>query len=270
MKKWGEFMLVVKVGGGRGTDLEPLLGDLKGYKDYILVHGGSQEANDLSEKLGKPPRMVTSPSGYTSRATDRETLSILSMAYAGKINVGIVERMQKLGINAVGLAGVDGRVLEGKRKDAITIFENGKRKVLRDDYTGKIEKVNVRLLKLLLDGGFVPVLTLPGISYESDAINFDADRAAAAVASAMGASAFVILSNVPGLLRDVTDPSSLIGSIDKNSIDQYMDFAEGRMKKKVLGAKEAVDGGVPLVVIAGANVEKPVTSALDGKGTVIK
>jgi len=262
-------MIVVKVGGGKGTNLEPALENLKDMKDYVLVHGGSGEANELSERLGKPPRMVTSPSGFTSRVTDRETLSILSMVYAGKLNVGIVERMQKLGINAVGLAGVDGRVLEGKRKDAITIIENGKRKVLRDDYTGRIERVNVGLLRLLLENGFVPVLTLPGISYESEAINFDADRAAAAVACAMNASALVILSNVPGLLKDVKDAGSLIRSIGKSEVDNAIEIAEGRMKKKVLGAKEALDGGVPRVIIASANVAKPVTSALDGNGTVI-
>jgi acetylglutamate/LysW-gamma-L-alpha-aminoadipate kinase len=262
-------MIVVKVGGGKGTNLEPVLEDLKNMKDYVLVHGGSDEANELSERLGKPPRMVTSPSGFTSRVTDRETLSILSMAYAGKLNVGIVERMQKLGINAVGLAGVDGRVLEGKRKDAITIVENGKRKVLRDDYTGRIEKVNVRLIRLLMENGFVPVLTLPGISYESDAINFDADRAAAAVACAMNASALVILSNVPGLLRNVKDSNSLIRSIEKSAVGNAIDIADGRMKKKILGAKEAVDGGVLKVVIASANVPTPITSALNGNGTVI-
>ena len=113
--------------------------------------------------------MVTSVSGYESRYTDRETLEIFEMVYCGKINKGIVEKMQKRGINAVGLSGVDGRIWEGIRKSAITIIEDGKRKVLRGDHTGRVERVNLDLIQLLLEHGYTPVLSPPAISYQGEA-----------------------------------------------------------------------------------------------------
>ncbi len=224
----------------------------------------------LSERLGKPPRFVTSISGVESRYTDRETLEIFEMAYVGKVNKTIVEMLQRLGVNAVGLSGIDGRLLEGPRKDAIKIVENGKRKVLRDDYTGKVEKVNTDLIRLLLGAGYTPVITPPAISYESESINVDGDRAAAVIASALKAEKLVILSNVPGLLRDVNDPGSLVESIRKDQIECYGGYAQGRMKKKVMGAGEAMDQGVKEVVIGDSRVSAPISSALAGKGTVIK
>ncbi len=260
---------VVKVGGGAGIDVDRVLRDLVDHRDYVLVHGGSHDTNVLSERLGRPPRFVTSVSGHTSRYTDRETLDIFSMVLAGKLNVSYVARLQQLGVNAVGLTGVDGRLLEGTRKDTIKVMEGSRRFVLRDDFTGKVERVNTGLLRTLLDGGYVPVVTVPAISWEGEPINADGDRAAAAIASALGAADLVILSNVPGLLRDVNDPGSLIGQVPKARIDEFAGFAEGRMKKKVLGAREALDAGVGRVVLATANTDRPVTEALAGKGTVI-
>lgn len=267
-------MIVVKVGGGKGVNVEEVCADLatliSGGEQVVLVHGGSHETNVLSDRLGKPPRFVTSISGVESRYTDRETLEIFEMAYVGKVNKAIVEMLQKRGVNAVGLSGVDGRLLEGPRKDAIKIIENGKRKVLRDDYTGKVEKVNAGLIRLLLGAGYTPVITPPAISYESEAINVDGDRAAAMVAVALKADRLVIVSNVPGLLRDVNDPCSLVESIRKDQIERYAGYAQGRMKKKIMGAGEALDQGVREVVIGDSRMSAPISSALAGKGTVIK
>ena len=148
---------------------------------------------------------MTSPSGYTSRFTDRETLEIFEMVYCGKMNKGIVERLQRQGVNAVGLSGLDGRIFEGKHKDKVRSVENGKVKVLRGDHTGTVEKVNTDLLELLLSNGYLPVLTPPGSSFEGVAVNVDGDRAAAAVASSLNADALLLLSNVPGLLRNFPD-----------------------------------------------------------------
>src|SRR5215467_5446111 len=118
-------MFVVKVGGGSGINYESVCLDfasiVKAGKQAILVHGGSYETNLLSTKLGKPPRMVTSVSGYESRYTDRETLEIFEMVYCGKINKGVVQRLQQHGVDAIGLCGIDGRIFEGARKAAITI-----------------------------------------------------------------------------------------------------------------------------------------------------
>ncbi len=267
-------MIVVKVGGGKGIDLDKFCRDLaaciKAGADIVVVHGGSHETNVLSERLGKPPRFVTSISGVESRYTDRETLEIFTMVYVGKVNKYIVEQLQRLGINAVGLSGIDGRLLEGTRKPFIKIVENGRRLVLRDDYTGKVERANVHLLRLLHDNGYTVVVAPPAISYEGEAINVDGDRAAAVIAAALGAEKLVILSNVPGLLRDVDDENSLIPEIRRDQIERYAEFAKGRMKKKVMGAAEALQEGVREVIFADARVDDALTRALEGKGTVIR
>lgn len=266
-------MIVIKVGGSLGINYDAVCADLasivKAGQKAILVHGGSAETNRISERLGKPPRMVTSVSGYESRYTDRETLEIFEMVYCGKMNKGIVERLQRHGVNAVGLSGLDGRIWEGIRKATITILEAGKKKVLRDDFTGKVEKVNLKLIHLLLNGGFTPVLTPPAISYDGEAMNVDGDRAAAMLASALKVEKLIILSNVPGLLREIQDERSLIPEIPFQRIEEFAGFAKGRMKKKVLGAVEAIREGVKEVVFADARTALPITEALAGKGTVI-
>lgn len=267
-------MLVVKIGGGSGTQIDPTVADLteilRTGRRVVLVHGASGETNVLAEKLGKPPRFVTSVSGIESRYTDRETLEIFEMAYCGKANKAIVEAFQKRGINAVGLSGLDGRIFEGKRKDTITILEGGKRKVLRGDYTGKVEKVNGALVTLLLDHGYLPVLCPPAVSYEGEAVNVDGDTAAAYLAAAVKAEEFVMLSNVPGLLRNLNDPGSLVARIPAKAIEDYMPLAHGRMKRKLMAAEIALNAGVRRVILGNANSEKPVTSALAGQGTVIQ
>ena len=244
---------------------------VKAGQKLLVVHGGSGETNAISEQLGHPPQFVTSPSGFTSRYTDRATLEIFAMVTTGKINTLIVERLQKLGVNALGLSGVDGRLMEAHRKEAIRIIDptTGKQRVLRDDFTGKIEKVNAALLHLLLDAGYVPVIAPLAISPEGDAVNVDADRAAAMVAGAVAADQLIILSNVPGLLRQFPDESTLIRHIDKDKVEQSLEFAEGRMKKKVLGASEALALGVRQVVFGDGRVQTPVANALAGEGTVI-
>jgi acetylglutamate/LysW-gamma-L-alpha-aminoadipate kinase len=267
-------MIVVKVGGGEGIDLalvcESVAELVKGGEKAVLVHGGSHETDVISTKLGKPPRFVTSISGYRSRYTDRETLEIFTMVYAGRVNKEIVGRLQKLGVNALGLSGVDGRLLEGRRKSAIKIVEGGKRKVLRGDYTGRVERVNLDLMERLMGAGYTLAITPPAISYEGEAINVDGDRAAAAIAGALRAEILVILSNVPGLLQDSKDEGSLIARIERKDLDDHFKYAKGGMRRKILGAKEALEGGVGQVILADGRVERAIQRALEGEGTVIR
>ncbi len=269
-------MIVVKIGGSLTTQLDSISTDIaalvKQGKPIVLMHGAGKEADELGDKLGSPAKHVTSPQGFTSRYTDRATLEIYVMAACGKINTFLVERLQKLGVNAIGLSGVDGRVLEGTRKDAIRIVdaERGKQRILRDDYTGRVEKVNVDLIRALLERNYVPVIAPLAISYQGDAMNVDGDRAAAMVAGALGAEQLIILTNVPGLLRNFPNEASLITRIDKNRVEQSIDFAEGRMKKKVLGASEALRLGVRQVIFADGRVANPIHNALAGNGTVIE
>ena len=266
-------MIVVKIGGGAGIDVGPLLEDVAAFwrdgTPLVLLHGGSDETNRVAQALGHAPRFVTSPSGRVSRYTDRRTLEIFSMVYRGRINTAIVERLQASGVNAVGLSGVDGRLFEGRRKSTVRSLEGDKVKLLRGDHTGTVDRVNVALLRLLLDAGYLPVLTPPGISEEGVAVNVDGDRAAGAVATALAADALVILSNVPGLLRDVDDPSSLIAQVDAHDPSEAERWAHGRMRAKIDGAVAAVAGGVGRVVLSTANRPSPLRAALDGAGTVV-
>lgn len=268
-------MLVIKIGGTSGVNFDAVMADVAAHvqagQRILVVHGGSGETNAISAQLGHPPQMVTSPSGFTSRYTDRTTLEIFAMVTAGKINTLIVERLQKLSVNAFGLSGVDGRLMTAKRKDAIRIIDpaTGKQRMLRDDFTGRIEAVDGGLLGLLLERGYTPVIAPLAVSPEGDALNVDADRAAARVAGAVQAERLILLSNVPGLLRRFPDESTLITHIARDQVEASLEFAEGRMKKKVLGASEALALGVGQVVFADGRVDQPVAKALAGQGTVI-
>jgi len=266
-------LILVKLGGTRGVDFEAVCADIvelteQGYK-LVVVHGGSAQANELGEMLGRPARMVTSPSGFTSRYTDQDTLEIFTMAVNGKVNTLLVEQLQKMGANAFGLSGLDGRVIQARRKANIQIVENGKRKILRDDFTGKIEKVNTTLLSFLLANQTIPVIAPMAVSEDGQALNVDADRAAAMVAAALHADILLLLTAVPGLLQNYPDESSLVKHLTYHQIDSALEMAQGRMKKKILGAKEALENGVRTVIIADGRIENPVKNSLIGNGTVI-
>jgi acetylglutamate/LysW-gamma-L-alpha-aminoadipate kinase len=172
-------------------------------------------------------------------------------------------------VNAIGLSGLDGRLMLATRKDTIQSVENGKRKVIRDDYTGKIEAVNSTLLLTLLSAGFTPVIAPLAASQAGEALNVDADRAAAMIAGALQAEALLLLTAVPGLMRAFPDESTLISRVPRERLEEALSFAEGRMKKKVLGADEALKGGVSRVIIADGRLEKAISMALTGNGTVI-
>lgn len=268
-------MIVIKAGGNGSLNMEAVCKDvaelLRQGQEVILVHGGSHETNVISEKLGHPPRFVTSVSGHSSRYTDRETLEILAMVAAGRINKLLVERLQQLGVNALGLSGLDGRLLEARRKSSLRIVENGRRKVLRGEYSGKIEHVNAELLQTLLKAGYLPVVAPLAISYEGEGLNVDGDRVAAAIGSALQAEKVIILSNVPGLLRDFPDEKTLIPCISRERAEEHLErYAQGRMKRKILGAIEALRDGVGQVILADGRVSQPLRRALAGQGTVIQ
>ena len=268
-------LIVVKVGGSEGIDYPAVSRDVaelvsQGQR-LILVHGGSSQTNEVAEALGHPPQFITSPSGYTSRFSDKRTLEIFKMVYCGQMNKMIVEQLQQLGINAIGLSGIDGGLWRGQRKKAVhAVDENGKKRVIRDSYTGRGREINTDLLNTLLDAGYLPVLTPPAISEEGEAINVDGDRAAAETAKALNADSLIILSNIPGVLTDFPNESSLLSEVHFDDIDEVAKtHAEGRMRIKLLGSKEAIEGGVGRVILGDARVDKPIQYALAGNGTVI-
>jgi acetylglutamate/LysW-gamma-L-alpha-aminoadipate kinase len=192
----------------------------------------------------------------------------------------------------VGLSGLDGGLLRGPRKDVRRVIENGRPRMLHGDFTGRVERVNTDLLHLLLDHDYVPVIaplaladSANGRNYSGErsegktgdgqdegykvALNVDGDRAAAVVAVALGADVLVILSNVPGLLADMHDERSLVQRLDAGEMQTYEARVTGGMRRKLIGAREALRGGVPRVVLADGRVAHPLQSALAGRGTVI-
>lgn len=267
-------LIVVKLGGTHGVDFSAICNDaaelLSQGNRFVFVHGGSAEANLLGESLGSPPRMITSPSGYTSRYTDRRTLEIFLMAVNGKVNSLLTEQLQLLGVNAFGLCGLDGKLMQAIRKDSIQSVENGKRKMIRDDFTGRIERVNTELLMMLLNSGYLPVIAPVAVSEKGEALNVDADRAAAMVASSLKAETLVLLTAVPGLMQNFPDESTLIRQLSQSQLSAAGEVAQGRMKKKVLGAEEALRSGVRRVIIADGRIQHPISNALRGNGTVIQ
>jgi acetylglutamate/LysW-gamma-L-alpha-aminoadipate kinase len=270
-------MIVVKVGGGAGVDLDAVCADVAALQKMnpsepiIVVHGTSDAANTLAQRLNVPARTIQSPSGYVSRYTDPATLEVFTMAAIGQVNVALVGKLQALGVNAIGLSGADGRLMRAKRKDAIRAIDpdTGKQRMIRDDYTGKIETINGDLLRLLVSNGYTPVIAPLAMGEQSEPLNVDGDRAAAMVAGAVGAATLIILTNVPGLMAHFPDESSVIPHIAAADIERAIDIAGGRMKKKVLAAQEALALGVLRVVLGDSRRADPIQAAAGGAGTVI-
>ena len=263
--------IVVKIGGSHGVATTNIVREIAqsvaSGQRFVVIHGGSDLTNMLSERLGYQVRMITSPGGMVSRYTDSETLRIYAMAVAGQINTELVASLQQLGVNALGLAGVDGRLLLARRKSAIrSLMPGGRVQILRDDYTGQIEHVNDTLLCQLLDSGYIPVIAPLALSLDGERLNVDGDRVASAVAAALQADVLVIITNVPGLLANPEDQSTLIRSIPTHQLADYVHYAHGRMRKKLLAAQEALQNGVQSVCI-GSN---SLLNVLNGSGTVIE
>lgn len=257
--------IVVKVGGSAGIDRAAVAADVATLRregqPVVLVHGASAETDALAATLGHPARTIVSPSGQQSRRTDRRTLEIFAMAALGVETFSYVELLRRAGAQPLGMFGV----LAAKRKD-VRAVQDGKTILLRDDHTGRVDHIHGGFLRQLMEEGWIPVLPPLALSDEGEGLNVDGDRAAAAIAGAMKAQALVILTNVPGLLRSVEDPASLVPSA---TVEEAGALAQGRMKKKAMAAGEALGCGVARVVIASGRVERPVTRALAGEGTTI-
>lgn len=270
--------VVVKIGGARAVDPEEALADVASLvvdgEDVVLTHGGSTAVDETLEELGQEPTYVETPGGVVGRFTDEETMDVFKMVMAGKLNTDLVESLQNEDVDAVGLSGTDGKLLSGKRKSAVRVQEDGRKKIKRGDHSGKIESVNSALLETLLADGYTPVVSVPILGKEKEggytAVNADADRAAAAIAGALGAD-LVVLTDVSGIYEDPDDESTRIESAaTPEEFAAVRDAAEGFMTKKVMAAREAIEGGAASVTVASANADAPVTAALAGEGTTIE
>lgn len=279
-------MLIVKVGGPSQGELENVLKDFAAYDGpKILLHGASNFRDQLGDDLGKPVKRITSPKGIESVRSDKDLIDIFLMSYPGYMNGRIVERLQQLRCNALGLSGLDGGLFRGDRKKAIRSkveTEDGSSKIVmvRDDLSGRVSEINKDLLDLVMSGGYVPVLSIPFLSFGTSsgesgegefpqACNSDNDQVAALLAETYKATALLYFSNTRGLYTNFPDEDSFISEVKYDQIDQALEnWAKRRMKRKVLGAKEALEYGVKKVVFADYRVEDPIQKALDGEGTV--
>ncbi|HET6516973.1 MAG TPA: [LysW]-aminoadipate/[LysW]-glutamate kinase [Nitrosopumilaceae archaeon] len=265
-------MITIKIGGSVVDNLHPTtISDIKKVAEQegvILVHGGGKEVTKVSEQLGKEPKFVVSPSGIKSRYTDQETAEIFTMVMSGKINKTIVRLLQKNGVNAIGLSGVDAKILQAERKKKLLIVnEKGRKQAIDGGYTGKITEVNSKLVKSLLEQGYTPVISPIAISEESDFLNVDGDRAAAYVAGKVQTDKVLFITNVDGLLMD----DKLVRELSLEEAKEIRPKVGFGMEKKILAATEALDMGVKEALIANGQKENPISTAIAHENcTVIK
>ncbi len=261
-------LLVVKIGGGAGLDTHQCVADvamLARQRPVVVVHGVSAAMDSLCATRGVPVRVLTSPTGHSSRYTDPQTRAVFVEA-AAQVNRELVAQLGAYGVVAVGFDGDDTPIM-GERKAAIRAVVDGRVRMVRDDYSGAITGVDAASLWDVLEAGGVPVLPPLAVGGADGLLNIDGDRASAAVAGALGAVELVILSNVRGLYRAFPDEASFVPAVAMTDMPLALDWAQGRMKRKVLGAAEALESGVRRVVIADGRAENPIQHALNGVGT---
>ena len=256
-------MITIKIGGSVVDGLHPsTISDLKKVSQHekiILVHGGGKEVTKISEALGKEQKFIVSPGGIKSRYTDKETVEIFTMVMSGKINKMIVRMLQKNGINAVGLSGIDGKIIQAERKKKlIVINEKGRKMAIDGGYTGKIQDVNSSLVSVILDQGYVPVISPIALSEEFDFLNVDGDRAAAYVAGKMHSDKILFLTNVDGLMMD----DKLVKKLSLSEAKKILPKIGFGMEKKILAATEALELGVKEALVASGQKENPISSAI--------
>ncbi len=223
----------------------------------VLVHGGGPEINDLMDKLGKKPQFVDG-----LRVTDKETVDIVQMVLAGKVNKTLVNLLEKKGGNAMGISGMDGRLIEAEIKDE------------RLGYVGKIKKVNISPVIDLLEKGYIPVVSTIGCDKQGNAYNINGDTAAASIAGALGAQRLIMMTDIDGILRDKDDSSTIIPQITISEIKQLKadGTISGGMIPKVDCCVEAIHKGVKNVVIMDGRVPHSILMELltdEGAGTMV-
>ena len=264
IQQYNGKIVVVKYGGNAMINehlKEQVMEDivllsLVGVK-VVLVHGGGPEINDLMERLGKKAEFVDG-----LRVTDKETIDIVQMVLAGKVNKSLVNLLGMKGGRAMGLSGMDGKLIEATVKDP------------RLGYVGKITKVNIDPVIDLLDRGYIPVVSTIGCDAEGCAYNINGDTAAAFIAGALGAERLIMMTDIAGILKDKNDPSSLIPHVTEAEAKAlYADgVISGGMIPKVDCCIEAIDRGVKNVIIMDGRVPHSILMEIltdEGAGTMV-
>ena len=223
----------------------------------VLVHGGGPEINEMMRRLGKQPEFVDG-----LRVTDKETVDIVQMVLAGKVNKTLVSLLEKKGGRAIGLSGADGRMIEAKVKDP------------RLGYVGEITRVNIQPVTDLLERGYIPVISTIGCDGEGNTYNINGDTAAAHLAGALGADRLIMMTDIAGILRDREDPATLIPEITVAQAAELhrQGIISGGMIPKVECCIEAIKRGVDRVIIMDGRVPHSILMELltdEGAGTMV-
>lgn len=218
----------------------------------VLIHGGGPEINSWLAKVGIEPKF----SGGL-RVTDAATMEVVAMVLMGKVNKTIVATMGAAGVGAVGLSGVDGGLLQAKRVDNEEL-----------GFVGDVTGVNATAIEAALDKGLVPVVATVAADSEGNFLNINADIAAAAIAGALNAREFVLMTDVPGLLRDVKDPGSLIPELTREGAEELIGdgIVAGGMIPKVTCCVRALDSGVAATHIIDGRRPHAILEELLGSG----
>lgn len=263
-------MHIIKVGGGAAINLDGIVRDLASLDGpVVVVLGANAVRDDIADRLGTPKKTLTSVSGYASVFSDEAAMDAIMMAYAGLRCSRFVELCQRNGVNAIGLSGIDGRAVQGLRNRGIRVRE-GAKTIIKRDFSGKPKSVNAPLFRLLMDNGYVPVLTIPIIDENGHAINSENDDIVNVLQQALGADHIVQLIEAPGFLDDKDDPASLVAELSRDEIARREEQVEGRMKRKMLALRRLFESGASRVVIGDGRTESPISDALEGKGTTIQ
>ena len=264
IKQYVGKIVVVKYGGNAMIDehlKQQVMEDIAllwliGVK-VVLIHGGGPEISDMVKKLGKQPEFVNG-----LRVTDKETVDIVQMVLAGKVNKSLVTLLQMKGGHAVGLSGMDGGIIEAEIKDP------------RLGYVGRITKVRSKPITDLLEKNYIPVISTVASDHSGNVYNINGDTAAAYIAGAMGAERLIMMTDVAGILKDKDDPSTLITGVTVNEAKKLYDdgVISGGMIPKVDCCIEAIAAGVKNVTIMDGRVPHAILMELltdEGAGTMI-
>ena len=223
----------------------------------VLVHGGGPEINETMQKLGKEAQFVNG-----LRVTDKETVDIVQMVLAGKINKTLVNLIQMKGGHAVGLSGIDGGILEAKMKDEAL------------GYVGTVTKVRPQPINDILEKGYIPVVSTVASDRLGNTYNINGDTAAARIAGALNAERLIMMTDISGVLRDKDDPSTLIPHITVAEAKELYDSGviSGGMIPKVDCCIDALEHGVDNVVIMDGRIPHSILMELltdEGAGTMV-
>lgn len=240
----------------------PLIEDIRALApshQIVIVHGGGDIVTEYANRLGKEQRFVVSPDGIRSRYTDMETVEIYQMVMSGLLAKRLVSALTRAGLRSLSFSGADAKLLQGKRKSKLVIVDDRGRKVaVEGGYTGRVVGVNSSLLEALLSQGYVPVISPVASGEAAEPLNVDGDRAASSIAAGVKADCVVFLTNVDGLMLD----DRLVARMTASDASSKLPSIGFGMQKKVMGAVDAVEGGVMEAIICSGTRPNPLSRAL--------